>query len=121
MFKRSIRCLPTYNRQQYRFFFKAAPSPEETAATVEKVKKALQENPELMKLTLEFKQLLTKKGLMNQSNLKPSLTTMMKLLSDSEIREHGNKLKKFLDESNINISKEELAVLNGAMFKGKDI
>ncbi|KAI5953082.1 hypothetical protein KGF57_004074 [Candida theae] len=103
-----------------KFFFDKAPSPEQQEQAFSKVKKILSENPELMQLTVEFKELLSRKGLLSSG--KPSITQMMKLLADKEVREHGAKLKKFLDSQETGLTQEELATLTGAyMFQNKDL
>ncbi|KAI5949925.1 hypothetical protein KGF54_005403 [Candida jiufengensis] len=103
------------------FFDKKLPSKEEQDAAFNKIKKVLSENPELMELTIEFKKILDKKGLLSNGG-KPSITQMMKLLADKEVRDHGSKLKEFLDSKDTGLTKDELATITGAyMFQGKDI
>ncbi|KAI5962074.1 uncharacterized protein KGF55_003149 [Candida pseudojiufengensis] len=102
------------------FFNNKAPSKEEQDAAFGKIKKVLSEHPELMQLTVEFKEILDKKGLLSTG--KPSITQMMKLLADKEVREHGAKLKNFLDSKDTGLTQDELATITGAyMFQGKDI
>ncbi|EDK46122.1 hypothetical protein PVL30_004026 [Lodderomyces elongisporus] len=114
---RSSRCLSNTPRVQ---FFGKSPSQEEQAQAILKVQKVISEHPELKQLTLEFKELLDKKGLL--ANGKPSMTQMMKILTDKDIIAHGTKLKKYLDDNKTGITKEEMATLTGAyMFQGKDI
>ncbi|KAI5952044.1 hypothetical protein CANMA_005123 [Candida margitis] len=131
MFKTGIRIRPyvsivnNVNRRTFtyttpRYFFDKAPSAEQQEQAFTKVKKILSENPELMQLTVEFKELLSKKGLLSSG--KPSISQMMKLLADKEVREHGAKLKNFLDSKETGLTQEELATLTGAyMFQNKDL
>lgn len=131
MFRTSARIKPFVytvsraNRRAFtstipRLFFDKAPSPEQQEQAFNKVKKILSENPELMQLTVEFKELLSKKGLLSSG--KPSISQMMKLLADKEVREHGAKLKNFLDSKETGLTQEELATLTGAyMFQNKDL
>ncbi|CAD1811492.1 hypothetical protein FOB58_003588 [Candida parapsilosis] len=131
MFRAGIRIRPhshvvsNVNRRAFtyttpKFFFDKAPSPEQQEQAFNKVKKIMSENPELMQLTVEFKELLSKKGLLSTG--KPSISQMMKLLADKEVREHGAKLKNFLDSKETGLTQEELATLTGAyMFQNKDL
>ena len=131
MFRTSVRVRPfaytvaNTNRRSFsnttaKLFFDKAPSPEQQEQAFNKVKKILSENPELMQLTVEFKELLSQKGLLASG--KPSITQMMKILADKEVREHGAKLKNFLDSTETGLIQEELATLTGAyMFQNKDL
>ncbi|KAI3402647.1 hypothetical protein KGF56_004528 [Candida oxycetoniae] len=101
-------------------FFNKSPSAEEQQQTFAKVKKVLEEHPQLRQLTLEFKTLLEAKGLLVTG--KPSMSQMMKLLTDKDIIAHGKKLKDYLESEDTGLTKDELATITGAyMFQGKDL
>ncbi|KAL6452083.1 hypothetical protein SBY92_003393 [Candida maltosa Xu316] len=101
-------------------FFDKGPSPEEQAQAIAKVRKVMDENPELYQLVLEFKDLLEKKGF--ETGEKPSMSQMFQLLADKDIREQGAKFKKFLETNDTGLSQNEFATFSGAfLFKNKDI
>ncbi|CAK9441089.1 uncharacterized protein LODBEIA_P49580 [Lodderomyces beijingensis] len=115
--KASVRDFRTTPRAQ---FFNKGPTPEEQEQALAKVRKALEAHPELRQLTMDFKTLLEGKGLLAQG--RPSMTQMMRLLTDKDVIAHGAKLKKFLDTNDTGLTKDELATITGAyMFQGKEI
>lgn len=97
-------------------FFDKGPTPEEQAQAIAKVRKVLDENPELYNLMVEFKELLEKKGF--TTGEKPSTMQMIKLLSDRDIREHGSRFKKFLETNDTGLTQQEIATVSGAFMFG---
>jgi hypothetical protein len=100
--------------------FDKGPTAEEQAEAIAKVRKAIGENPELLNLMGEFRELLEKKGF--ELGAKPSFTQMMKLLADKDVRDHGNKLKTYLETNDTGLTQKEIATVSGAyLFGNKDI
>lgn len=97
-------------------FFDKGPSPEEQAKAIAKVRKVLDENPELYNLMVDFKDLLQKKGF--ETGVTPSAMQMFKLLPDKDIREHGSRFKKFLETTDTGLTQEEIATVSGAFMFG---
>ncbi|ODV77709.1 uncharacterized protein CANTADRAFT_35064, partial [Suhomyces tanzawaensis NRRL Y-17324] len=83
---------------------------EEQAKTISQFGETLKNNPELAKLLDGFQSLLATKGIATGGQ-PPSLTQMMKILADKDIREHLSKLKAVLDASNIKINQQDLSAL----------
>ncbi|KAK6456643.1 uncharacterized protein RJT20DRAFT_126656 [Scheffersomyces xylosifermentans] len=83
---------------------------EEQAARVKQFAETLKNNPELSQLLDGFQTLLVNKGIQTAGK-PPSLTQMMKMLTDKDIRDHLTKLKDCLEKSNIQINQQDLNAL----------
>ncbi|KAG7665555.1 uncharacterized protein J8A68_000957 [[Candida] subhashii] len=92
-----------------------APEKEDPQVALLKVVKAFQQNPQLMQLTREFKDILEKKGLfpLPEGQTTPSMKILIKMISDSEIRDHIEKLRTAMAENGIDISDKDFAQIAG--------
>lgn len=84
--------------------------PSDPQEVFEKFATTLKNNPELGKLLDGFQKLLVSKGIDSQGK-PPSMTQMMKMLTDADIRQHLSKLKDELDRANIQINQKDLSAL----------
>ena len=96
-----------------RFFGGSKPDPNET---IQKFTETLRTNPELGNLLSGFQTLLAEKGIATDGQ-PPSMTQMMRIMADKDIRDHLGKLKQALDDANIQITQQDLSALTDIYMK----
>lgn len=84
--------------------------PADPKEVFDKFATTLKSNPELGQLLSGFQELLASKGIETNGKA-PSMTQMMKMLTDSDIREHLSKLKDALDAADIKINQQDVSAL----------
>lgn len=83
---------------------------EEQAERIKRFGDVLKANPELSQLLDGFQTLLVEKGIQTAGK-PPSLTQMMKMLADKDIRDHLSQLKDCLERSDVKINQQDLNAL----------
>ncbi|KAK6201565.1 uncharacterized protein RJT21DRAFT_120621 [Scheffersomyces amazonensis] len=93
-------------------FFGGKDKSEPTAEQLEKIQKfteTIRTNPEIGQLLNGFKDLLEVKG-MSTGGKPPTITQMMRIFADKDIREQLSKLKDAFEKANIQVKQDDLSV-----------
>lgn len=88
--------------------------PDEDVLKVQDVVSKVQQHPHIRELLNEFQEIIVKKGFNPQEP--PSITQVMRLFADKEVRELISKLKDAFEEAGIKISADDMGLFM-KMFK----
>lgn len=88
--------------------------PDDDVLKVQDVVSKVQQHPHIRELLNQFQEIIVKKGFNPQEP--PSMTQVMRLFADKEVRALISKLKDAFDEAGIKISPEDMGLFM-KMFK----
>lgn len=110
----SLRTLPKTQSVRFASSSNENDLPDDDVLKVQDVVSKVQQHPHIRELLNQFQEIIVKKGFNPQEP--PSMTQVMRLFADKEVRALISKLKDAFDEAGIKISPEDMGLFM-KMFK----
>lgn len=110
----SLRSLPRTQSVRFASSSNENDLPDDDVLKVQDVVSKVQQHPHIRELLNQFQEIIVKKGFNPQEP--PSMTQVMRLFADKEVRALISKLKDAFDEAGIKISPEDMGLFM-KMFK----
>lgn len=110
----SLRSLPKTQSVRFASSSNENDLPDDYVLKVQDVVSKVQQHPHIRELLNQFQEIIVKKGFNPQEP--PSMTQVMRLFADKEVRALISKLKDAFDEAGIKISPEDMGLFM-KMFK----